>query len=207
MTPRSAAIALAGVAVVVSACTAPGEASREPAGTSVESSPSPSSPPPSEAAPSPDAVLPSAALACADYIDTSPPPGDFEIVAGVVALPTSPGHVALQASDGGSGSAERLFAKTGLLVRAGATFELVVPSTVADRMAVVWGSPGTPTRRLTVNACRPRDGSAAGWLAYPGGYLVDEEMCAPLDVVAQSTPHRVLLGIGHGCPGQAAPPR
>jgi hypothetical protein len=206
MTPRTAGIALAGVAVVVGACTAPGEGAREPAGNSVESSPSPS-PSQAGAAPSADTVLPSAALACADYIDTQPPPGDFDVVAGVVALPASPQHVALQASDGGPGSAERLFAKTGLLVRAGATFELVVPSTVADRMAVVWGGPGTPTRRLTVDACRLRDGSAAGWLAYPGGYLVDEVMCAPLDVVVRGTPHRVLLGIGQACPGQAAPPR
>ena len=152
-------------------------------------------------------MRPSAALDCPDYIDTDPPPGDFEVVAGVVALPTSPGHVALQASEGGSGAPERLFAKTGLLVRAGATFEVVVPTAVADRMAVVWGGAGTPTRRLTVNACHASGGSGAEWLAYPGGYLVDDVMCAPLDVVVQGRPHRVLLGIGHACPGQAAPPR
>lgn len=197
-------IVLACGAVVVSACTAPSEASPEPGGISVESAPSPSQ---AGAAPSSDTVQPSAELACADYIDTRPPPGDFEIVAGVVALPASPGHAALQASEGGSGATERLFAKTGLLVRAGATFELVVPTTVADRMAVTWGNPGIPTRRLTVNACQASGDSDAEWLAYPGGYLVDEVMCAPLNVVVQGEPHRVLVGIGQACPGQAAPPR
>lgn len=192
--------------MVVSACTASSESSPEPGGISVESAP-PQSPSQAGAAPSADTVQPSAGLACADYIDTQPPPGDFQIVAGVVALPASPGHAALQAADAGPGAGERLFAKTGLLVRAGATFELVVPTTMADRMAVTWGSPGIPTRRLTVNACHASGESDAEWLAYPGGYLVDEVMCAPLNVVVQGEPHHVLLGIGQACPGQAAPPR
>ena len=202
-------IALACGAVVIGACTAPGEASPEPGGVSVESAPSAPSQSPSKAgaAPSSDTVQPSAELDCAGYIDTRPPPGDFEIVAGVVALPASPGHAALQAAEGGSGAAERLFAKTGLLVRAGATFDVVVPTTVADRMAVTWGNPGIPTRRLTVNACHASGESGAKWLAYPGGYLVDEVMCAPLNVVVQGEPHRMLVGIGQACPGQAAPPR
>jgi hypothetical protein len=87
-------------------------------------------------------------------------------------------------------------ADTGLLVRASATFELVVPTTVADRMAVTWGNLGIWTRRLTVNACHASVESNAEWLAYPGGYLVDEVMCAPLNVVVQGEPHRVLVGIG-----------
>src|ERR1035437_5946594 len=67
-------------------------------------------------------------LECRNYIDHDPPPPDFENVLGVVALPTSSRAAALQTSrTPGADSPVRLFAKTGLVIRAGTTFELVVP--------------------------------------------------------------------------------
>lgn len=148
---------------------------------------------------------PVAKLPCGDYIGTQPPSDRYEIVLGVVALTTSRAGPALQTSETGNPGVERLFAKSGLLIRAGVTVELEAPPELRGRLAIGWGSPGEVSHRVVVANCQPRAGDSAQWLAYAGGYHVDEAMCAALTVRADGREQQVRLGIGTPCPGQAPP--
>jgi len=104
---------------------------------------------------------------------------------GVVALPISPRYPALQTSLSGDGNrALRVFAKTGLVIRPGTTFELIVPARFTNRLSIGWGLPGTPGRRVVVNSCSSPGG---GWLAYVGGHWIDHPACAPVIVRAGSS--------------------
>ena len=95
-------------------------------------------------------------LDCGDYIGAHPPDSSLQVILGVVALPTSAAGPALQtAPTGGQPSSPRLFAKTGLLIKAGTDFQLVVPARAAgpvrDRMGLCGhtqpGRGGPPLRR------------------------------------------------------------
>ena len=165
------------------------------------SSPAASSSTPSSGSP----IAPSAALVCRNFIDQHPPPPDFEKVLDVVALPTSSKAAALQTSRGGDPDpAVRLFAKTGLVIRAGTTFELVVPDEAKDMVSIGWGvGPIKPSRRVTVSC--PAGASSSGWLAYPGGYWAPRPACVQLVVRAGGKERRVLIGLGTPCPGQLPP--
>jgi hypothetical protein len=156
--------------------------------------------------PAPSTGVPAlASLACREPIDGGPPDADFQVVLGVVALPTSAVTRALQASDSGDATAPALFAKTGLLVRAGRAFELDVPGDPGNRLGIGWGNGLTfrPSARFAVPACPDTFGT--GWLAYPGGYWVDRPLCLPLTVRAGAREQRVTVGIGAACPGQQPP--
>jgi len=142
-------------------------------------------------------------LKCGDYIDAQPPPPDFQIVLGVVALPTSPSHAALGTSAGGPDPSLRLFAKTGLVIKAGTNFELIVPDQPADHLAIGWGQNSTPSRRVIVANCP--DGRHTGWLAYPGGYWLSAPACVSLIVRASGKDQFVHIGLGTPCPGQQPP--
>lgn len=141
-------------------------------------------------------------LTCGSYIDTRPAPASFEIVLGVVALPISPSHPALQTSLTGDGNGPlRLFAKTGLIIRSRTAFELIVPNQVADHLRIGWGgAPSTPTDRVVIPNCAPAAGS--GWLAYVGGYWIDYPACVPLIVKVGAREQQVHIGLGTPCPGQ-----
>jgi hypothetical protein len=173
---------------LLAACTAAGDVTPSSAAT----------PAPTTATPAPaTAVLP-----CADQIGTDAPAAPFETVLGVVALPASPGYQALQTSRTGDSGPQRLFAKTGLVIRAGTTFDLVVPG--GTTLGIGWGSaPTTPSRRLHVPACPSAGG--AGWLAYAGGYWTDRPACVALIVVAGGRQQQVRIGLGTPCPGQRPP--
>ncbi len=147
----------------------------------------------------------SAALVCRNYIDQRPPPRYFETVLDVVALPASSKAAALQTSrTAAPDPAVRLFAKAGLLIRAGTKFELVVPDEAKDMVSIGWGgAPSTPSRKLTVS-CSAR-ASSSGWQAYAGGYWAPRPACVPLIVRAGGTEKRVLIGLGIPCPGQLPP--
>jgi hypothetical protein len=142
-------------------------------------------------------------LACQDFIGHEPPPTNLEQVLGVVALPTSSKAAALQTSRSpGADSAVGLFAKTGLIIRAGTRFELVVPDGVM--VTIGWGKgPVKPSRRVTVSC--PAGASSSGWLAYPGGYWLPRPTCALLIVRANGKERRVHIGLGTPCPGQLSP--
>lgn len=155
-------------------------------------------------APAPPAAAPAAksALACGDYIDGNAPVAPLRVVLGVVALPVSPRYPALQTSRTGEGGALRLFAKTGLVIRPGTSFELIVPAAVASRLGIGWGMPGTPSDRVVVSDCANPGG---GWLAYPGGYWIDHPACVPIIVRADGRQQEVHIGLGTPCPGQQPP--
>jgi hypothetical protein len=147
-------------------------------------------------------------LGCQDVIGSKvvPVAGD-SIVLDRVALPT---ERALQANRTGNPGA-RLFAKDGLFIRRGASFDLIVPDDWHNRLMINWGSPGKPTHHLRVPGCRPTGtinpvNEQDAWLVYAGGYTVSEPACVPLLVKAGQTEQTVRIGVGAACPGQALPP-
>jgi hypothetical protein len=143
------------------------------------------------------------ALACGNYVDANASAASLQVVLGVVALPASPRYPALGTSLSGEGNkALRLFAKTGLVIKPGTTFELIVPAPFTRRLSIGWGLPGTPSHRLVVNSC-PNPGGK--WLAYAGGYWIDHPACVPIIVRAGSKQQTVHIGIGTPCPGQQPP--
>lgn len=163
--------------------------------------------------PGPDASRPSGRvgvayevlLRCADSIDQiDEVPASYEILGGVMALPTSnAAGSALQTTDfGGPDPAARLFAKTGLLIRSGSgELEIRVPAEFHDRVAIRWGNPRTDTHRLVVPSCQ----SDTEWLAFAGGISVADPECITLEVDNGSTVEAFSMGIGEACPGQEPP--
>jgi hypothetical protein len=156
---------------------------------------------------------PVAVLGCQDVIasEVAPPTGS-SIVLDAVALPTGR---ALQANrSSGSDPNEKLFAKDGLFIRRGASFDLVVPAAWRGRLEVGWGSLSKPTSRLHIPGCRPtqrmpsssRWALSDDWLVYPGGYSVSRAACVSLIVRAGQTEQTVQIGVGASCPGQSPPP-
>jgi hypothetical protein len=126
------------------------------------------------------------------------------LILGVVGLPATHGSDALQAGDSGLGDpAEKLFAKTGLTVKAGSSFTIAVRADHADRARIGWGNPGRPTTRLTVSC--PVTSSGGTWLNFAGGYWVSSPMCLPLIVQTAGRRQQVMVGIGTPCPGQSPP--
>jgi hypothetical protein len=157
----------------------------------------------SSAARSSSGVAESTTLICANSIDGSAPPDDYTVVHDAVALPGSPRYAALQAAP--TQGLPELFAKTGLVVRAGVAAEIDVLDSMGPRVGIGWGNgPAVPSRHFVVPACPDLEGT--GWLAYPGGYWADAPLCLPLDVRVGDAVQRVEIGIGTACPGQAPPP-
>lgn len=148
-------------------------------------------------------------LPCREMIGADPPEQDMTVVLGVVALPASP-HVrrALQTTLTGSRDpAARLFAKWGLVVRAGARFELIVPTGLRDRLSIGWGNAGESHVGSTISAPGCGAGRGDRWLDFAGGYWIRSTICAPLIVNAHGLRRRVWIGIGKACPGQLPPPQ
>lgn len=162
---------------------------------------------------------PAQILACGDYADTHPPPANWEVVLGVVALPAAPHVPALQTFRSGQPDpAARLFSKAGLIVRAGTDFQLVVPRSLATRLSIGCAIAAGRSSRVIVNGCHPYPGRACGicgrrsaarrprWLAYPGGYWIPHPACISLLVKTHNRQRRVRIGLGTPCPGQQPPP-
>jgi hypothetical protein len=146
-------------------------------------------------------------LDCGDYIGTDPPIPSLQVVLGVVALPTSTAEdSALQTALTGDRSLPRLFAKTGLLVRTGTDFQILVPSGSGSRLGIGWGSDATPSKAVVVDHC-----SAAGqrglWLQFAGGYWLNHPACVALQVRTAQKSRTVHIGLGAPCPGQRPPPQ
>jgi hypothetical protein len=198
--PALAAAAL--ITLLLAACTGgtagPSAGTTSPATTPGYARTPPNGPSTSSAAPAAESELD-----CGDAIDGNAPVAPFQVVLGVVALPVSPGYPALQTSLSGDGNGPlRLFAKTGLVVRPGTTFELIVPAWSTSRLSIGWGLPGTPSHRVVVSNCSNPGG---GWLAFAGGYWIDHPACVPLIVRAGGRPQQVHIGLGTACPGQRPP--
>src|SRR5262245_43678987 len=105
----------------------------------------------------------SARLHCGEYIGAHPPVRGLKVVLGVVALPTSGSGPALGTALTKDSAFPRLFAKTGLLIKEGASFRIIIPAGSGDRIGIGWGSPATPSRTVVVRHCRAVGLPADGW--------------------------------------------
>ena len=130
------------------------------------------------------------AVPCEQTITEFSPPGpdlntvdpDFEIVGGVAALRTagSYGHLAPPAALGFyDDPALRLASKTPVLVRRGSTFELRVPDSFRDRVALDFAHSRPPAFRLAFGPCE----SETEWLLFIGYVWVANQECVALEVV------------------------
>jgi hypothetical protein len=158
--------------------------------------------PPSEGRSATPAVAVEATLPCDQAIDADAHPGSLKVLLGVVALPVSPGYGALQTARTGESGPLRLFAKTGLVVKAGASFQLAIPAPFSAHARIGWGSPASSSRQIDVDRCAA---PGSGWSAFAGGYWVDRPACLPVVVRSHGDQATVHVGIGTACPGQAAP--
>ena len=160
MTGRDGCVATAAVLMLLVGCT-PGS---KPSTAAPELSTTAGNGPPVVATAQTAAppLIDTQALPCGDSIDNRPPPRDWQVVRGVVALPASPRADALSTGlTGESFPALRLFAKTGLVIKTGVKFELVVTDLTGNRVGISWGdAPSTPSHRVVVNC--PDNGGPAG---------------------------------------------
>ena len=125
-----------------------------PACTSATSSSISVQPHPSTASSLTTGSPPTVELRCADATGTYAAEEQSSVVLGVVGLPASPQYWALQTTSSGSADpTAKLFAKTGLTIKVGATFTITVPPEYADVARIGWGNPAVPTTSLSVSAC------------------------------------------------------
>ncbi|MEW1588768.1 hypothetical protein AB0283_25360 [Micromonospora vinacea] len=171
------------VVVVLSACTSAGDSRRSTTG------------PADGAAPSTDAS--GGGAPCTTSVDAlAAPPAGYRLVGTDVAVPDAQ---VLSAEDAGEADpAARLFAKWGLVVRAGTVVVLRVAPGWQDRARLGWGGTGAPATTATVHACAG-EGGQAQWLAFVGGTWVARAACVPLIVTSNGQEDRVTLGIGVPC--------
>ncbi|MBG0564611.1 hypothetical protein [Actinoplanes aureus] len=130
-------------------------------------------------------------VSCAhDIGGTAPDPTSYRVVLDAVALPSA----VLEPHE--SGEPGWLFAKHGLLVRAGTEVAISVPPEWAAAARIGWGSPGPEGTRILVPACR---GGRSGWLAFAGGYTVRKPACLPLLVRVDEREERTAVSVGVAC--------
>lgn len=131
-----------------------------------------------------------------------PPPKEYTVVFGVVAVPASPRYLyALQTSRTGD-EGYRLFAKSGLWFKTGSQFELGVPAALWGHAALGWGNPGAPAEQATMAKCpsHPHE-----WMALPGGFWTDNRRCLPVVITSGKKAATVRIGLGIPCAGQKPP--
>jgi hypothetical protein len=132
------------------------------------------------------------AIACDRSIEAvAAPPDGYEPVLDAVALPL--GGVLQPAEPRPDGW---LFAKQGLLVRAGVAVQLTVDGAAAPHARIGWAQVEPPVSTLAVPAC-----PGTGWLVWAGGYTVDAPRCVPVVVRSGGREARVAVAIGVACPG------
>ncbi|MEU8157711.1 hypothetical protein AB0B94_29005 [Micromonospora sp. NPDC048986] len=169
--------------VLLAACTPPGDPRQH------------ATPPANPAAPTTGTSI--GGPPCTPSVDTLPaPPAGYRLVGEDVAVPDAP---VMSAEDSGqTDPAARLFAKWGLIVRAGTVVDLRVAPGWQDRARLGWGGTGTPAAAVTVHACPP-EGGQAQWMAFVGGTWVTQAACVPLIVTSNGQNDSVDLGIGVPC--------
>lgn len=146
-------------------------------------------------------IAPFASLDCAAAIDTVPKPQEgYEVVLGVVALPTAAVTEALQTTRT-DGPPARYFAKRGLLTSG--SFELAVVGPSALDGAVGWGSFSRFARALSVPDCHK---NSSTWQVYAGGFETSKTGCLTVRVTTATHSEDVQIGVGASCPGQKPPP-
>jgi hypothetical protein len=138
-------------------------------------------------------------LHCGDAIDVmAAAPTDMTVFLGAVALPT--GRVLQTGPSGESDPAARLFAKQGLVVRVGAVVDLRIGDGQAGHARIAWGNPGIVSDHVRVEASGCPQVSTSHWIAFAGGYYVDEPMCLPVTVESGGLRLLVRIAVGAPCP-------
>lgn len=128
---------------------------------------------------------------CEHDLGATPPEDDRDrLVLDAVAVPT------FQLDPAETNEPGWLFAKHGLVVRAGTPVTISVAPEAATQARIGWGSPGPKGTTIHVPACSSR----SGWLAFAGGYLVRTPTCVPLIVEAGGRQERVGISVGAACP-------
>lgn len=131
-----------------------------------------------------------ATVPCSDDLGVTTPIDDqYRLVLDAVALP------ARTLVPQGSGEPGWLFAKQGLVVRAGTAVDIMVAPGAVGHVRIGWGSPGPEATAIHVPACP----SGSGWLAFAGGYTVRTPTCVPLLVRTHGQQERVEVGVGAHC--------
>lgn len=142
-------------------------------------------------------------LDCTDPIsELGSPPDGFQLIDGVVALQTieTSSRPLQLGRTVAAESGDLRFAKTGLIVRSGAEFEIIVSPPSGVQALVSWGNTGKarPTHLFMVGPCEAQ----AKWIAFPGGYFVSEAACVELIVQHRNIDTHVSVGVGTSCDGQ-----
>ncbi|GIF39644.1 hypothetical protein [Actinoplanes xinjiangensis] len=152
---------------------------------------------PDPPAPSGGLVTAGPVVGCPDAIGQEDAPRDtYQVVADVVAVPAADRVLEPAPQTSGEGPT-RLFAKWGLLVRAGAVVDVSLLPGWADRARLGWGDTDAgPAAAVRVTACR--DG--AGWSVFAGGTWVAEADCVPIRITtATGGDATAELSIGAPC--------
>lgn len=138
-------------------------------------------------------------LDCADPIGTAPPPtSPYAGFLDVVGLNLTS---KLQAAPATGTAPHRLFAKTGLFVRAGREATLTVPPSWANRVSMKWGNHAPEwATELHVPACPAPEADSGTWLVFPGGYSLDEPACVPLQIRTENKATTVHVPVAAPCP-------
>jgi hypothetical protein len=153
--------------------------------------PTPRAVPSAQPAPSPPSPeQPVEALRCIEGTEIPDILPGHEIVNGVAAFTAAPLRL-------GSPRPALRFAKTGLLIRTGETFEIVA----AGDFRFMWGNRRDPVKRLRAPGC---DGSKP-WMGFPGGFYVSEAGCIEVIVRQGDSEATIKIGVGALCPGQEPP--
>ena len=127
------------------------------------------------------------ALACGDYIDNNAQAAPLQVVLGVVALPVSPGYPALGTSLSGDGNGPlRLFAKTGLVIRPGTRFELIVPARFTSGSGSDGASLARPASGLW-SMTAPTPAVPGGWPTRAGTGSIIRPACRSSSASAASS--------------------
>ncbi|MET7671051.1 hypothetical protein [Micromonospora luteifusca] len=138
-----------------------------------------------------------AGLPCTPSVTSMPEiPAGYRPVGKDVAVPD---RAVLSMQDSGeTDRSARLFAKWGLVVRAGAVVDLQVAPGSDGEARIGWGALNPPAATVTVHACAP-EGAQAQWRAFVGGTWVARAACVPLVVRSNGHEDRVDLGVGVAC--------
>jgi hypothetical protein len=137
-------------------------------------------------------------LDCSAHILAHGPSPTTHVFLGAVGLQVWPAAGVLQVSRDQTPGAPRLFAKTGLLVRAGVSSTIAVQTSPHRVVKIGWRNGTiTPARRVQVPACPP-DG-ASQWLAFPGGYWVDRPTCVRVTVRSGGRTDSARVAVGARC--------
>ena len=126
------------------------------------------------------------------------PEAGYRVVAGAVAVPVSD-RMLHPAEQGAGAGPTRLFAKWGLLVRAGTAVDLSLLPGWSGRARLNWGDTDAgPATSVRIVAC-DADSGAGPWTVFAGGTWVAEPDCVPIRVSTATGEATVEVSVGAPC--------